>query len=142
MLVACAKVGAKLPGEFVIRKTKIRGVSSEGMLCSESELGLSKKSDGILEINRSYEKNVGISFCKSLNLDGKVLVVKPTPNMADCFSVRGIAKDLAALCSKDITFKNPTCFENLPVHLKIMKLILMNLVGSQGKFVAHFLVYA
>ena len=138
MLVACAKEGAKLPGEFLIRKTKIRGVLSEGMLCSESELGLSKKSDGIMEINRSFEKNVGLSFCKALNLDGKVLIVKPTPNRADCFSIRGIAKDLAALCSKDITFTNPTWFRKFASPFKNNETCSNEFSGLSGKVCSAF----
>ena len=74
---------------------KIRGVTSYGMLCSESELNLSDKSDGIIELSKSkYEKNIGKSyFSKS---DTNIIDLSITPNRPDCLGVRGIARDLAA----------------------------------------------
>ena len=74
---------------------KIRGITSYGMLCSESELNLSDESDGITELSRSkYEKNIGKSyFSKSKS---NLIDLSVTPNRPDCLGIRGIARDLAA----------------------------------------------
>ena len=73
---------------------KIRGVTSHGMLCSESELNVSDESDGITELSKSYEKNVGKNyFIKSKST---VIDLSITPNRPDCLGVRGIARDLVA----------------------------------------------
>ena len=73
---------------------KIRGVTSYGMLCSESELNLSDESDGITELPKKYEKNIGKSyFSKSKS---NLIDLSITPNRPDCLGVKGIARDLAA----------------------------------------------
>ena len=73
---------------------KIRGVTSYGMLCSESELNLSDESDGIIELSKKYEKNIGKSyFSKSKS---NLIDLSITPNRPDCLGVKGIARDLAA----------------------------------------------
>ncbi len=73
---------------------KIRGVTSYGMLCSESELNLSDESDGITELSKKYEKNIGKSyFSKSKS---SLIDLSITPNRPDCLGVKGIARDLAA----------------------------------------------
>ena len=74
---------------------KIRGVTSYGMLCSESELNLSDESDGIIELSKSkYEKNIGKSYFSKSKLN--LIDLSITPNRPDCLGVRGIARDLAA----------------------------------------------
>ena len=80
--------------------SKIRGVTSYGMLCSESELNLSNESDGITELsNKKYNKKIGKNYFPKSNL--KVIDISITPNRADCLGVRGIARDLAAAgCGK------------------------------------------
>ena len=73
---------------------KIRGVTSYGMLCSESELNLSDESDGIIELSNKYEKSIGKSyFSKSKS---NLIDLSITPNRPDCLGIRGIARDLAA----------------------------------------------
>ena len=75
--------------------TKIRGVTSFGMLCSESELNLSDESQGIVELNsKKYEKNIGKSYFRKLN--SNLIDLSITPNRPDCLGFRGIARDLAA----------------------------------------------
>ena len=75
--------------------SKIRGVTSYGMLCSESELNLSNESDGITELSsKKYEKKIGENYFPKKNLN--VIDISITPNRADCLGVRGIARDLAA----------------------------------------------
>lgn len=94
LYVALAKEGAKIPANgMVIKKTKIRGVESNGMLCSAEELGLDMEGDGIIELP---EARIGESIVSVLGLDDPVIDVAVTPNRADALSVRGIARDLAA----------------------------------------------
>ena len=92
--VAVAKVGAELPGGLAIKRTKIRGVESNGMLCSARELGLGEEHDGIMELPASLALDVDVR--KALDLDDTVLEVNATPNRGDCMSVFGIARDYAA----------------------------------------------
>ena len=80
--------------EFKIGKSKIRGVESFGMLCSESELGLSKDSEGIIELRKDCE--VGEKFSKYLNDEDIEIEIAITPNRVDCAGVFGIARDLNA----------------------------------------------
>ena len=92
--VAVARVGAELPGGLKIERARIRGVESNGMLCSARELGLGEEHDGIMELPVSLPLNVDVR--KALDLDDTVLDVNATPNRGDCMSVFGIARDYAA----------------------------------------------
>ncbi|MDF1827238.1 MAG: phenylalanine--tRNA ligase subunit beta [Legionellaceae bacterium] len=93
--VALAIPGASLPGGMSIQKTELRGELSEGMICSSVELGLEATSDGILEL--PDDAPIGEAVEDYLKLDDKILTVELTPNRADCFSMRGIAREVAAL---------------------------------------------
>ncbi|MDD5241902.1 MAG: phenylalanine--tRNA ligase subunit beta [Sulfuricella sp.] len=90
----CALVGAELPG-FAIKRAKVRGVESFGMMCSEKELGLAAESDGILELPDSAP--VGQDIREYFDLDDQLFELKLTPNRSDCLSVAGIAREVAAL---------------------------------------------
>ena len=90
-----AQVGAKLPGDFKIKKAKLRGVESSGMLCGASELGLEDLIDGLMEL--PDDAPVGKDFRDYLQLDDAVIEVDLTPNRADCLSVRGIARELGVM---------------------------------------------
>lgn len=93
--VALAKEGALIPkGNFKIKKTAIRGVESNGMLCSEEELGIAGSSEGIIELPQDAQ--VGEQVAKVLGLDDVVFDIAITPNRADALGVYGIARDLAA----------------------------------------------
>jgi phenylalanyl-tRNA synthetase beta chain len=93
--IPLAKIGAIIPnGGFEIKKSKIRGVESNGMLCSASELGITEESEGILELPLQAE--VGKPFAPYLGLDDAVIEIAITPNRGDCLGVYGIARDLAA----------------------------------------------
>jgi len=92
--VPCALVGAKLPG-LEIRKAKLRGVESSGMLCSARELGLSSDHSGLLVLD--HDAPVGRDVRDVLALDDVYLTLKLTPNRGDCLSMFGIARDVAAL---------------------------------------------
>ena len=90
-----AQVGAILPGDFKIKKAKLRGVESEGMLCAESELQISDENAGLMEL--PADAPVGVDLRKYLNLDDHMIEIGLTPNRADCLSVAGIARDIAVL---------------------------------------------
>lgn len=98
--VAVATVGAVLPGDFKIKKAKLRGQPSFGMLCSASELQLSDDSDGILEL--PTDAPVGEDFRKYLALDDVTIEVDLTPNRADCLGIRGLAREVGVLNSVDV----------------------------------------
>jgi len=98
--VACALVGAELPpGEdgrpFVIKVGKLRGIESQGMLCSARELKLSDDHAGLLEL--AADAPVGQDLRDALQLDDTLLTLKLTPNLAHCLSVYGVARELSAL---------------------------------------------
>ncbi|MGE5095759.1 MAG: phenylalanine--tRNA ligase subunit beta [Betaproteobacteria bacterium] len=92
--VPCALIGAKLPG-LEIRKAKLRGVESSGMLCSARELGLSQDHAGLLVLEG--DAPVGRDVREVLALDDTYLTLKLTPNRGDCLSMFGVARDVAAL---------------------------------------------
>ncbi len=92
--VAVAMVGAKLPGNVVIKRAKLRGLESNGMLCSARELGLGEEYDGIMELPESFTLNLDVR--EALDLDDTVLEVNATPNRGDCMSVFGVAREYAA----------------------------------------------
>ncbi len=94
MRVPCALVGATLPG-LEIRQAKLRGVESNGMLCSARELGLSDEHAGLLPL--ANDAPIGQNIRTYLDLDDVYLTLKMTPNRGDCLSMIGIARDLAAV---------------------------------------------
>jgi len=94
MKAPCATVGAELPG-MTIRPVKMRGVESQGMLCSARELGLSNDHGGLLALPQ--DAPVGNDFREYLDLDDRVFTLKLTPNRADCLSVLGVAREVAAI---------------------------------------------
>jgi phenylalanyl-tRNA synthetase beta chain len=98
--VAVATVGAVLPGDFKIKKGKIRGEVSNGMLCSEQELGLGEGHDGIIELGAHVQ--VGHKVARVLGLDDTVYELNVTPNRGDCLGVIGVARDLAARIKKPL----------------------------------------
>jgi len=90
-----ATVGTTLPGGLKIKKSKLRGEESRGMLCSGVELGVSESADGLLELAGDFK--VGEPVVTALKLDDQVIELDLTPNRADCFSVLGVARDVAAI---------------------------------------------
>ncbi len=104
MRVPAALVGATLPG-IEIKLAKVRGVESQGMLCSAKELGLSDEASGLLEL--APDATIGQSVRDLLDLDDQVLTTKPTPNRGDCLSVLGIAREVAALSGTKLKWKKP-----------------------------------
>ena len=95
MIGVFANVETYVPGiDLILKKTKIRGESSEGMLCSEKELTLSDNHEGIIELPETSE--IGVPIVNVMDLTDPIIEIEITPNRGDCLGVRGIARDLAA----------------------------------------------
>lgn len=90
-----AKIGAVLPGDFKIKKAKLRGVESFGMLCAETELQIGEDSSGLMEL--AADAPVGADLRDYLNLDDQIIEVDLTPNRADCLGMSGLAREVAVL---------------------------------------------
>jgi phenylalanyl-tRNA synthetase beta chain len=97
--IPAALCGAVLPGDFKIKKSKLRGEESFGMLCSEKELGLAAEANGLMEL--SDDAPVGIDIREYLSLNDSIIEVDLTPNRADCLSVEGLAREVALLNKMD-----------------------------------------
>jgi phenylalanyl-tRNA synthetase beta chain len=95
MLAPLARVGARLAGGLEIKRARLRGVESLGMLCSAQELGLAESASGLLALPE--EAPVGVSLREYLELDDVVFEIDLTPNRGDCLSVAGIAREVSAL---------------------------------------------
>lgn len=108
LLVAVATVGATLPNGLKIKKAKVRGIESNGMLCSASELGLEETSAGLIELDVDAE--IGQRVDEYLQLDDNLIDIDLTPNRGDCLSVQGIARELKVLA--DATH-HPLDIENI-----------------------------
>jgi len=124
LLTIYAPPGSVIPkNQMKLSVSKIRGVTSYGMLCSESELNLSNESEGITELSsKKYNNQVGKKYFKNSNL--KVMDLSITPNRADCLGVRGIARDLAAAGTgklKKLTLKNISNIGPQKINIKITK---------------------
>lgn len=113
LTVPLARVGAELPGGMKIGVAKMRGVPSAGMLCSARELGLSQDHAGLLELPGSLAP--GQSLRDALDLDDTLFTLKLTPNRADCLSILGVAREVAALTGAPLSV--PTAVA-VPVSLQ------------------------
>src|SRR5258706_16086668 len=98
--VPFAQVGAQLPG-VTIKQTKVRGVESNGMLCSAKELGIADDAAGLLLL--PADAPVGTDIRKYLELDDQLFTIKPTPNRGDCLSVFGVAREVSAITASAVT---------------------------------------
>jgi phenylalanyl-tRNA synthetase beta chain len=96
--VPCALPGAKLPGDFTIKIAKVRGIESSGMLCSAKELGIAEEASGLLVLPAAAP--VGQSIRQFLDLDDQLFTLKLTPNRADCLSLTGVAREVAAIAGE------------------------------------------
>ncbi len=93
--IPAALIGAELPGDFKIKRSKLRGVESMGMLCSAKELGLAQDAQGLLELPE--DAPIGVDIRDYLALNDTLIELDLTPNRADCLSMEGIARELAVL---------------------------------------------
>ena len=124
LLTIYAAPGSVIPkNQIKLVISKIRGVTSHGMLCSESELNLSDESDGITELsNKKYSTKIGKKYFPQSTL--KIIDISITPNRADCLGIRGIARDLAAAGSgnlKKIKIKKLNQKNKQKINVKIIK---------------------
>jgi len=110
LVVACATIGAVLPGNFKIKKSKLRGVESFGMLCSEKEMGLAEQADGLMEL--PDDAPIGTDIRDYLQLNDTVIDVDLTPNRSDCLSVAGVAREVATLYQCEL---NPVSIADVTV---------------------------
>ena len=101
MKVPAALIGAKLPGDLKIKKSKLRGVESHGMLCSAKELGLAESAEGLLPLDE--DAPVGEDIRKYLQLDDVSIELGLTPNRGDCLGIEGIAREVAVLNRYEVT---------------------------------------
>jgi len=103
--VALAQIGAVLPGDFKIKRSKIRGEESFGMLCSEKELGLAEESAGIMVLDADLP--LGAPVFQALGLKDTIFEIGLTPNRADCLSIIGVAREIAAKLGKKVRYNRP-----------------------------------
>lgn len=101
-VVALAKVGASLPGGYTIKSVRIRGELSEGMLCSEEEMGIGPDASGLMILPETLP--LGEDLVSALDLQDTVFDVGVTPNRSDCLSIIGIAREVAAVTGKKIRY--------------------------------------
>ncbi|OIR25060.1 phenylalanine--tRNA ligase subunit beta [Bathymodiolus thermophilus thioautotrophic gill symbiont] len=102
--VIVATVGAVLPNGLKIKKAKLRGVESLGMICSDSELGMADSSEGIAELDANAP--IGENIRKYLNLDDNIIELDITPNRGDCFSILGVVREVSA--NYELPFELPS----------------------------------
>ena len=100
LVSAFARVGAVLPGNFKIKKAKLREVESHGMLCSAAELGLGEDADGIIDLAEDLQP--GVDLREALLLDDLIIDLDLTPNRGDCLSVRGLAREVGVLNNEPV----------------------------------------
>ena len=104
--VAVATIGAVLGEGFKIKKAKLRGVESSGMICSSSEIGLVKTNDGIMELDDSIGAlELGKELSEYPLLNDDIIEIELTANRGDCLSIRGVARDLCAVYNKELKSK-------------------------------------
>ncbi|NWF55149.1 MAG: phenylalanine--tRNA ligase subunit beta [Syntrophaceae bacterium] len=120
--VALAREGAILPGGVKIGRTQFHGVSSEGMLCSEKELGLTEEGSGIMFLDP--KAILGLPLDQALTLEDWVLDLNITPNRSDCLCVLGIAREVAALTGKPLRFPADERMEKDPPADRLTSVVL------------------
>ena len=119
--VAVATVGAVLPGDFKIKKAKLRGQPSHGMLCSFTELGIDIESDGIMEL--TADAVLGTDFREFLGLNDVTIDVDLTANRADCLSIAGLAREVGVLNRAEVIepqfdIVEPTAADTMSIDVK------------------------
>ncbi|MDD5156788.1 phenylalanine--tRNA ligase subunit beta [Sulfurimonas sp.] len=107
LTVVVATIGAVMPSGLVIKPVKLRGIESDGMICSASEIGLEDLQDGILELDGSIGKfKLGQEVCTNTFFNDDIIEIELTANRGDCLSIRGVARDLGAAYDRILKDKN------------------------------------
>lgn len=132
--VAVATVGAVLPGDFVIKKAKLRGQPSHGMLCSLSELGMAENSEGIIEL--PTDAPVGTDIRDYLQLNDVAIEVDLTPNRADCLGIKGLAREVAVLNQLELAERT---FAAAPVSLAEQKGITLSAPDACPRYLGRII---
>lgn len=114
--VPVATIGAVLPGDFKIKKGKLRGVESHGMLCGASEIDIVDSVDGLLVL--PGDAPIGVDIREYLKLDDRVIELGITPNRGDCFSIRGIAREVGVINNLPV---NAVVAEAVPASIDAKK---------------------
>ncbi|WP_300342602.1 phenylalanine--tRNA ligase subunit beta [Fusobacterium sp.] len=117
--VVVAKIGAVLPGDFKIKKSKIRDVESYGMLCSQVELGIGEDGDGIILLPE--DAPIGEEYRKYMGLDDVIFELEITPNRPDCLSHIGIAREIAAYYGRKVKYPSVTYTEAIDPTTTVAK---------------------
>lgn len=121
MKAPLALINAMLPNKMAIKESVIRGATSQGMLCSAADLGLSEASEGLLEL--SSEATEGADFWEYLKLNDYIFDVSITPNRGDCLSLKGMAREVAAITQSTVNkiampAVKPTITASLPISIE------------------------
>ena len=131
--VPCALDGALLPNDFKIKPTKMRGVVSNGMLCSAKELDLPENGvDGLLVLPENAP--VGQNIREFLDLDDTLFTLKITPNRADCLSIKGLAREVSALTQCEF---NPIKINPIPSQTTQKQAVKIDAPDDCGRFIAR-----
>ena len=134
MKVPVATVGAVLPSDdskgFQIKNGNLRGVASNGMLCGASEIDLTNSIDGLLEL--PSDAPIGMDIRKYLGLDNQILDISITPNRGDCFSVRGIAREISVI--NDLPLQMPNIPESVTTHNEKMPSVTVDAVAACPRY--------
>lgn len=117
--VVVAKIGAILPGDFKIKKSKIRDVESHGMLCSETELGLGENKSGIIILPE--DAPIGQEYREYLNLNDVIFELEITPNRPDCLSHIGIAREIGAYYERKVKYPSVDLNESIETVNTLVK---------------------
>ena len=125
MNVPLALAGARLPDNFKVENSTIRGVNSQGMICSAMELGLAEKSTGIMQLQS--DAIPGTDLADYLQLDDHIIEIELTPNRGDCLSVAGVARELSALTGSKLNSK-----QQKPIAASTDKQITIDVEAWQG----------
>lgn len=136
-LVALAQVGSVLPGDFKIKKSKIRGMESYGMLCSEKELGLADDSDGIMILPAGLE--LGIPVFDALGFKDVRYEIGLTPNRADCLSVLGVAREVAAFTDKQLQVPQQPVFDPTPEQIEELTSVTIETPDGCPRYMARLI---
>ena len=127
--VACATIGAVLPGDFKIKKSKLRGVVSMGMLCSARELGISEEHNGIWILPE--DAPIGTDIREYARLDDSKIEIKLTPNRGDALSVTGVARDLHAVTGAPLVMP---AMDPVPATCECVKPVVIEAPDLCGRF--------